>query len=481
MKKAASKGLFIKTIPFLLILTLVFSFSSIIIAEELNLEKAIDLGIAKNYEIEQKREEIKELERQRAIIEAGVDWYVGFDGNYSYNTEGPTFNSPDIIKDGDSVGFSIEGGKTTLNGLSISSQLSLQGADPFEFEDLDKKYRFKLDVSKRLYPILPTQTEKDFIQTDNKLIIAKDELDTVENKKEVDWLENYLKLLRLQQNLEYSKISYRLALDELELVKAQVGIGEAGENQLLMAEISLQETKLQQDQLLATIMQVKDNLSLELGITDNRIKIEENEEYLDSFSRRAASINVNTIDEEVVNLSKNNNVQLREIVLNKDYAENELKWQLKDDEVKVDTFTSYNYNAGSLDENNKDEWQVGVGISYDFYDGGQQELSVEGIKSKIKNLDRQYAYTLEQLKLQLKGMINEQKLNRMRVNSAETRLEKARLVEKLYKNQLNEGLITENQYKQKALAVNQAVVDYKEAEDQLLITKLRIALFLGLY
>ncbi len=481
MKKAASKGLFIKTIPFLLILTLVFSFSSIIIAEELNLEKAIDLGIAKNYEIEQKREEIKELERQRAIIEAGVDWYVGFDGNYSYNTEGPTFNSPDIIKDGDSVGFSIEGGKTTLNGLSISSQLSLQGADPFEFEDLDKKYRFKLDVSKRLYPILPTQTEKDFIQTDNKLIIAKDELDTVENKKEVDWLENYLKLLRLQQNLEYSKISYRLALDELELVKAQVGIGEAGENQLLMAEISLQETKLQQDQLLATIMQVKDNLSLELGITDNRIKIEENEEYLDSFSRRAASINVNTIDEEVVDFIKNNNVQLREIVLNKDYAENELKWQLKDDEVKVDTFTSYNYNAGSLDENNKDEWQVGVGISYDFYDGGQQELSVEGIKSKIKNLDRQYAYTLEQLKLQLKGMINEQKLNRMRVNSAETRLEKARLVEKLYKNQLNEGLITENQYKQKALAVNQAVVDYKEAEDQLLITKLRIALFLGLY
>jgi len=482
MEILVSKRLFIKAIPVIVILILVlFSFSSVIIAEELSLEKAIDMGIANNYEIEQKREAIKELERQRAIIEAGVDWYVGFDGNYLYNTEGPTFNSPDIVEDGDSMGFSIEGGKTTLNGLSISSQLSLQGADPFGFEDLDKKYRFKLDVSKRLYPILPTQTEKDFIQTDNKLIIAKDELDTVENKKEVDWLENYLKLLRLEQSLEYSKTAYQLALDELDLVKAQVEIGEAGQDQLLMGEISLQEAKLQQDQLLVSIMQAEDNLALELGLNNSRIKIEENEEYLDSFTRKVASINVKTIDEEVVDLIKNNNVQLREIVLNKDYAENELKWQLKEDDVKVDTFTSYNYNAGSMDENNKDEWQIGVGISYDLYDGGQQELTVEGIKSKIKNLDKQYAHILEQLKLQLKEMINEQKLNRMRLNSAETGLEKARLVEKLYKNQFNEGLITESQYKQKALAVNQAEVDYKDAQDQLLLGKLRIALFLGLY
>ncbi len=462
----------------MIILTLVL-LSFVITAEGLTFEKAIELGKENNYEIEQKRENIKELERQREVLEAGLDWHLGLvseSRNSAYSPHyAPTFS---ITDDTEMLGLTLEGGKTTVEGLSITSKLSLN-TKLSEFEDLDKKYNFSLNLSKRLYPILPTQTEKDFILKDNKLIIAKDELDIVESRKEVDWLESYLMTLRLKQRLENSKRAYQIALDELDLVEAQLKIGEAGQDQLLLAKISLQERKLQQNQLLSSIAQLNDNLLLELGLTASNIKFNKNDSYISRFITKLASINFNDIDEEVVKLIKKNNVQLREIMLNKDYAENQLKWQLKDDDFKVDAFGAYNYNAAAMNE--KDSLKVGVGISYDFYDGGQQELTVEGIKSKSKNLDKQYTHTLEQLKLQLKGIINEQKLNRMKLNSTETGLEKARLVGKLSKNQLNEGLITTNQYKQKALAVNQAEVDYKESKDQLLLGKLRIALFLGLY
>ncbi len=466
-----------KTIPMIIILTLVLlSFTSVITAEKLTFEKAIELGKENNYEIEQKREAIIELERQRAIIEAGIDWRLGVKSNPNqYSGPVPTLS---ITDNKEELGISLQGGKTTINGLSINSSLSLE-TDISKIKNLDEKYNFSLNVSKRLYPILPTQTEKNLILKDNELIIAKDELDLIENRKEVDWLESYLMILRLKERLEYSKKSYQIAFDELDLVKAQVKIGEAGQDQLLLAKINLQEAKLQQDQLLTSILQAEDNLSLELGLTASNIKFNKSDSYVSRFVNKLDSINLNDIDEEVVKLIKNNNVQLREIMLNKDYAENQLEWQLKDDDLKVDAFGAYNYNAAAMNE--KDSVQVGVDISYDFYDGGQQELAVKGIKSKIKNLDKQYAHTLEQLKLQLNGMINEQKLNKMKLNSTKTGLEKARLVEKLYKNQLNEGLITENQYKQKALAVNQAEVDYKESKDQLLLGKLGIALFLGLY
>ncbi|MFP4661101.1 MAG: TolC family protein [Halanaerobiales bacterium] len=474
--KIVSRNSVIKAIIVIITMTLVLlAFPTAVgAAESITLEDAIKMGKENNYELEQKRDTIKSLERERNVLEAGIDWYVRADGKYSY-VEGPYFKSPGIVEDGDGLGFTITTGKTTLEGISINSQLSTQDNDMFDFDD----YQFKLDISKRLYPILPTDTEKGFIQTDNRLIIAEADLSSTIASKEVDWLESYLNVLRLEQQLEYSKISYQLAQDELSRVKEQQEIGEAGQDQLLVAEISLQDAKLQQEQLLTSIVQARDSLAMELGLEDSSgLQVVESS-YINRFLRKANSVDITGIDQEVIELLESNNVQLREIMLNIDYAENELKWQEKDDDIKVDAFGEYNYDAASMDEN--DSFEIGVGISYDFYDGGQQELAIEKAEAKIDNLQEQYDYTLSQLKSQLKSMLDQQKLNRLRLQSAETALEKARLEETLYEQQLNEGVISENQFKQKTIAVRQAEIDYQKAEDKFLLGKLRIAVFTGLY
>ncbi|MFP4017349.1 MAG: TolC family protein [Halanaerobiales bacterium] len=477
MKTAIIKSSFAKAIIVTITMALILLLTSTTFgaAELITLEEALEIGKENNYELEQKREAVMSLERERDILEAGIDWYVRADGNYSYNTEGPTFESPVIVKDGDGLGFTITGRKETLDGTLIESQMRSQDNDMFDFDD----YQFKLDVSKRLYPILPTDTEKGFIQTDNRLIIAEADLAYTLASKEVEWLESYLEILRLEQRLEYSKTSYKLTEEELSKVKEQVEIDEAGQDQLLMAEISLQEAKLQQEQLLTSVVQARDSFAMELGLEDSSSIHVLESNYLNRFLQKANSVDITDIDQEVIELIETNNVQLREIILNIDYTEKELIWQEKDGDLKVNASGGYNYNAAALDE--KDSVEISLGISYDFHDGGQQELAIEKIEAKMDNLQEQYDYTLNQLKLQLKAMLAQQKLNRLRLQSVETALEKARLEENLYKRQLDEGVITENQYKQKTIAVRIAEIDYQEAEDQLLLGKLRIALFTGLY
>lgn len=450
-------------------LLIILALSSASIAQEVSFEQAVELGEDNNFEIEQKREVIKSLERQLAVLEAGLDWSLGIGSNME-NSTGLT-----IIEDQEILSLSLQGGKTTIDGLSINSNLSLN-TELDNFDNLDQKYNFHLDLSKRLYPIMPTKTEKEFIQVDNSLIIAEAELERLASEKKVDWLESYYKILRLRERLEYSQIAVQLALDNLSEVEAQSEIGEAGQEQLLMAEINVQKARLQNDQIISSIMQAEDGLTLELGLSDADIQLREHNISINKMFSLEKS-NIDTIDKTTVELLKKNNVQLQEIMLNKEYAEQELKWQLKSDDIKVDTFSSYNYSSAK----DKGNWQVGVGISYDFYDGGKQELSIEGNKTKIKNLEKQYTHTLKQLKLQLKALLDQQKLNEMKLKSAETNIEKAKLEEKLFTTQYKEGMISKNQLKEKNLAVKQAEINYKEVQDQLLIGKLRIAVFLGLY
>lgn len=107
-----------------------------------------------------KKDYIKALKRERGILEAGVDWYLGINGNYLYSSEKMDSNFK-IIDSGDISSLVLEGGKNTAKGFSINFQLSLTDEGVFQFKDPEDKYRFRLDLSKRLYPLVPTETEKN--------------------------------------------------------------------------------------------------------------------------------------------------------------------------------------------------------------------------------------------------------------------------------------------------------------------------------
>lgn len=461
---------------------ILLGFTYAINASELSINELFEHGKKNNFELKQKEEALKAIEREMAVLQANLDWQLGFSSNISYNSAGPTYKSSLPLEEGEIATLSLQGGKTTISGISISSELSLTETDPLSFENLDEKYRFSLNISKRLYPIIPDNTEKNFMQANNRYLIAEAEFKQLQKQKEVDWLESYLNIFRLQQQLKYANEGLKLAHKNLEQVKGKQKIGEAGKEQLLMAEISVKEAKLQQDQLKNNLSQARDSMLLELGLNNNQdmvFTVGEISKYIVELKKREFITDDLTNMAELVRLLKKNNIQLRKLQYDIDYAENELKWQKREDGIKVDASTAYNYNGAASGD--KNSYSINLGLSYDFMDGGQQELAMTGIERKIKNLKDQYQNTLEKLKIQLKGLLNQQKTNQLKVATKKTALEKAQLELKLYQKQLENGLLSEIQYQQNKLEVLQDEMDYKLARDSLLISKLKLALFLGIY
>ncbi|MEJ6952255.1 TolC family protein [Natronospora cellulosivora (SeqCode)] len=458
------------------VLVLILSAISIS-AAELSFEQLINMGLDNNQDVQEKRDAIRDLERERNILKSSLDWHFGFDGDISHNTEGPSFNSPIIRPESTDVDLSLSANKTTLSGLTISSGLLLSDERPFEYRDIKDNYSFRLNLSKRLYPFLPTETEKGFIQIDNQFITAEEELEKIKKEKEIDWLEQYLSLISMEKSQGNLKLRYHLAQENLSNVLAQKVLGEAGQEQVLLAEIAVKEAEIQVEQMRITHAQAKRSFARELGIDSKLLSFNKQDPHLDTLASRAKEIEIELSDEDIENLLVENSYQLKDLAMNIEFVEKEIEWQKKEDGIKLDGSAGYNYNSGATD---KSSVNFSLGVSYDFYDGGRKNLNIEGMENRLINLERQYDNTLDQLKIQVNSLQEQYRVNTMKLKTRELSLQKAELEELLYQRQLEQGAITESQYQEMSLQLIQAKLDLEQIKDGLLIDKLRIALALGI-
>lgn len=461
--------------------TILLIYSSIVFAEDISLELAIINGFNNNYDLDKKKEEIKSLEREREILKTDVDWYLRANGNYKYDSEKLSLDTGTVAPKGDNAGIFLEVGKSTLNGLSISSQLSLNDPKPFKFEDLNEKYNFKIELFQKLYPLTPSDTERKLIELDNRLSIAQKELKLLQKNKKIEWIESYFEIVRLYKLLELSILDSQFYEKELQRLEAQSMIGESGKEELMMAEIALKEVNIQKKQLENAVMQAERLLKLELGLLDKGLNLKADSSYIKLFTQKIDSINIELGHEEVEKAIKENNLQLKRALLEKDYLENNLKWHSREGRFRMDAFGGYYYNSSDMiPDKYKKNWEVGVGISYDFYDGGRQTLIVEELQGQIELLEKEYNYIHEQLKQNLHDMFSQYSIDTINLEAKEIALEKAKLENAFWEEQYKEGLINEAMYKQQSLVVCKAEIDCIQADDKLLFTKAKIALFLGL-
>ncbi|MFW6029610.1 MAG: TolC family protein [Halanaerobiales bacterium] len=455
---------------------LLILFSLVTKADELNFDQLVEIGLENNLEVVEKRDAIRDIERERELLKSSLDWHFGFDGDISFS-DGPAFTSPVLDESEKNMNLSLSTTKTTKSGLSISSGLFLNDSKPLEFVDLDEKYSFRLNISKRLYPYLPTDIEKGFIQVDNQYLVAKVELERLKKEKEINWLEQYINLIRIEDKMVNLALQYELAEEDLANVQAQKEIAEAGEEQILMAEINLKEIEIQLEQLKVSYAQVLNSFANELAINNEELSFSQGDSSVDKLIRKAEAIDINFRDKEVEKMLINNNIQLKNLNINIEYALKELEWKKKEDGLKVDGSAGYNYDS-SLDDD-KDSVNLTLGFSYDFYDGGSSKLNLKGMEDRIESLEIQYNNTLKELKLQYDSLLEQYRINNMRLQTNELSLQKAELELLLYQKQLEQGAITDSQYQELSLQTEQAEIELREIKDKLILDKLRIALFLG--
>ncbi len=455
--------------------TLLGSMINIVRAQEISLKEAIEWGRNNSFSLKQKRGEITTIERELKALEGSLSWQLSLDSNTAYNS----FESGELRGEGGLLELNLNGSKSFISGLNILANYTLMETEPFNFNNLNEKYDFSLDLSKRLYPLVPTETEKKFIKTRNNLINAKEELQQEISKKELDWLESYLNLSILQQRVKNAEIGYSLALENLNKIHKQETIGEAGREQIIIAEIGLKEAALNLEQVTENLRQASKKFQLELGLSvDKNPIIKQSDKYLDNITTKAKGIEVDLENEEkLLGFLKENNPVLRTLERELDYIQKSLEWELKKDNPGITAIGNYTHNYKGPEDN----WSVGINFSYDFLDGGQHEIALNNIQATIELLEEQYQNTLEELRLQLQSLTANYQLASQKLQIMALISEKLGLESELYKEQYSQGLISEYQLREKNLEARQTEIDFKEASNAVLFTRLKILNFLGLF
>ena len=461
------------------LISVVIIFSTSAMGEDINISQGVEQGLNNNYELEQIKQNIISLKRNIKVIEASLDWQMGINNNYYYgNSNLQNYNIND--KDNYNTGFNLEAGTSSFTGYNIQSRLAFTDNLSDGLNNIDEKCDINLNISKKLYPVVPIEEKRDYLSIKNELRIAQEKLLVTRKGKKKEWYNDYYELIRLKELLQVVKEKKDLASKYLDIVKKEKSIGETGKQQLLMAAINLKEVEMEYQQSNFTFVQAQKSLQEKLGLSEaNELLINLDFKNSNNFLLKLEKFKKDLYNESskrFIKLIKDTNLDLKEIELAIKYAKEKYKWQQAESMIKVTANGEYNKSYG----NDEDYWTIGLNFSYDLLDGGLQELALEEIQAEINSLKSKYDKTLAGLKTELWSILEQINLNDMAMNTAELKVDKKVLEKEMYKKQYKNGLINKYKYEQKLLEYNEAKINLKSAQDKLIFSKLQLINFLGL-
>ena len=450
-------------------------------AKDISLEEALNWGIENNSSIKEIKDSIETIKRSLNLI----DTEYGFKTKISANPiiaggfEEQTDDNSNGVDEGDTSFGSISSPKISLkttklfpNGIILQSEISLKEEDLFDLEKLSEGPDSIFSATKSLYPVLPIKSEQEKYLASNNLLKARENLTWQQEYKKIEFLESYFNLLRLQERLSLAKTNFQYAQDDLSKILKKIEIGEAGERQEIEAKIALKKAEIDFLQAQNTFLQQKNRWYLNLNLPqETEVPLVGDSPFLEEIIKWADSLELNLKEEELIELAVGNYYQIRNILLDQDSSQKEAEWNLVKNKPQVDLFGAYR----SKDNN----WGIGIELSYDISDGGKQKIEDEGYQAKLENLKDDYLQIVSELKLELYELINQQEINNLNLEEKLMSWEKAKLEEESYQAQLQQGLISDSEFRYKMLDWQESEINLKSAKDEILINKLRIAQFLG--
>jgi len=443
-------------------------------AKEISLEEAFNWGVENNSSIKEIKDSIKSIERSLNLI----DTEYGFKTKISANPiiagdfEEQTDDSSNGINGGDSSSESSDSPKISLkttklfpNGIILQSEISLKEEDLFDLEKLSEGPTSTFSATKNLYPVLPITSEQEKYFASNNLLKARENLTWQQEYKKIEFLESYLNLLRLQEKLSLAETNFQYAQDDLNKVLRKIEIGEAGERQNIEAKIALKKAEINFLQAQNTFLQQKNAWYLNLDLPEEtEVLLVEDSIFLEEIIKWVDSLEFNFKEEEFTELAVGNYYKIKNNLLDQDSAQKEAEWNLTKNKPQVDLFGAYSSKDNT--------WGVGVELSYDIFDGGRQKMEDEGYQVKLENSKDDYLRIVSELKLELSDLINQYEINGLNLEEKLMSCEKAKLEEKSYQIQLEQGLISDSEFQYKILGWQESEIDLKSTKEEILINKL---------
>ena len=452
----------------IILLSIVFIKASVA-GKEISLREAIVWGTEHNMSLREIKDNIETLERKLGIIEAGKAWKVDI---ISENQR--TIQKDDTSIDGGKISLEVK--KSFSGGLIIGSELYLEEQDWSTFGDIEDELNFTFIAIQNIYPHAVIEIEQEACLTSNDLLKVKESLIWQKNSKEIDFLESYLNILRLKEKLSLAETNYQYVQGDLDRVLKQIEIGEADLQQELKARIALEKAGMYLRQAKNNFQQQKQSWYLDLNLPKEvEIPIKEEQIFFEEIEKWVTSLKLE-IDlsnkDKLMDLVIASHFQVKTNLLDQDSARKEAEWNLAKDKPQINLSGGYNHQSTV--------WYAGIELTYNLFDGGGQKLEDQEYEAKLNTLENNHLHLVNELEFQLDNLINQLELNNMNLKEKTLSCQKAKLEEKLWQEQLEQGLVSKRSFQEKLISWREIEIEIKTAEDVILINTLRLAHFLGL-
>ncbi len=469
------KGLLVT--GFFLFVLCLFLTRSVLATEEtelqgISLAEAVEWGLEHNSNLMQLKDSLIQFEHDLDILEANLNWKMDLSGTVSYGTM--RNQNIGIDEDGGQQRVILSGSKNSLQGLVIQPEFSINNNSLLKDNNLEDKLDFNLSLRQNIYPKVPTELEQQYYNLTFNQKKALDNLEWQQQNMVIEWIEGYLEILRNKKQIQLTANNLKLAKGNYEDVLKQQEIGEAGQQKVLAALIDLKKGEI-------NLVQARNNYYTRIGEWKQKLGLPEEMNVLfvedTNFLSEVRELNregISTVKlDELMEMVINSNYQLKANRLDIEKAEQEFNWKKAAQQPEIYAAGSYNYQD--------EEWTIGLNLSYNLLDGGLKKLETKEYQKQINSLQKDYQELVNSTRLQLSSLLKQHQQYKLTLEEKSLSLEKARLEEEYFYQQLQQGLITESEYEQRIIISKQTLNDLETARDQLFINELRIKQFIGLF
>jgi len=440
-----------------------------VLARELSIEEAIELGLKNSDGMEESRRSLEQLERRLEEIKAQQDWQIDLGAGYS-----ETFFGKDeelgyglSSRDGNGLSLQISANRSYSSGLRLSPEISIQENEG------DTDTDFSIGLALPLYPALPDNLLRSYYTTEKNLLNARDRLLQQESSTIISWLEKYLALLRFEEKIMVYREGLNRAEENLKEVEERMAIGDAGEYQLITARMSLQNARYSLLQAEKQLEDARYSFALELGISpEEEITIRDENNFIRELRERSAEIAAGfqaMSKEGLMEKIEDKNNELKANLIGREVLEQEFSWLEKENDPALNLSGSYNSNSEDL--------RLGLNLSYQLYDGGQHRLSLEAKEEEIADNISSYDDLYKGLQQQLKQHLDNLKLSQFALDKEGLNLEKSLYELDIANQQFEIGLIDYSEYQDAWTSTEETEIKIGELEDDLLLGRLKFICF----
>jgi len=458
----------------IIVLTFVFiSGGTFVHASPMTLDEIIDWGLENAPAQKEMQKNLQQARRAKERVYASSGWQLDFSGNLDYDIEGLEWQRQSIELELDR---NFLGGLNLQSGISYSRDSALGSGEqsPMTWDQTDYEPRISFSLGYTLYPWFPTGSERNLMEQEMNLKKMENTFSRDEKENILGWIEGYMNLVRIENSLQKARENVERVEEELEQIKRQKKIEEAGELALLDSRLALLAAENNMKEQKQSFEDEKEAFYRELGLPgDIEIELELQAEIMEELRGWVNELKLlNLSTEEIEEMARKNSPELVNLEKDIELAEKRKEWLEKEKHPTLNL-------GGSL--RGWEDWSAGINVSftYNLFDSGQHNLNLEEKEEELKDLKKDRKDLKEDLSRQLNGLLNRVESARRNLKEQELGLEKARLEKELNEKEFEKGLVTLRDYNQALDDVSDAEMDYLRAEDDLLMAKLNFASFLG--